>query len=161
MQSIGAIVEAGLRALWRGPAAKFPEGNGRTPWEIWLDVSQAEEFIARAAEFDVAIGTDRLEFPEDLVVIANATRDSLALAVRRLGSVRALAAPNVTAEYFDAMQIEEQIEWLGALQGLTTFEPIDDPAYITLLDRGVGLSHPLISPALNAADRHAAELAWA
>jgi SpoVK/Ycf46/Vps4 family AAA+-type ATPase len=117
VQSIGAIVEAGLRALWRSPDAKFPDGDGVTPWEIWLDKSQAEAFIARAAEFDVAIGTDRLEFPEDLVVIATATRDALALAVRRLAGIRALAAPTVTADYFDAMEIEEQAEWLGTLRG--------------------------------------------
>lgn len=160
VQSIATIVEAGLRSLWRSPSAKFPEGDGKTPWEVWLDISQAEAFIARAAEFDVAVGTDRLEFPEDLVVIANATRESLALAIRRLAGVRALAAPTVTADYFDAMQIEEQVEWLGALQGLTTFEAIDDPTYITLLDRGVALAHPLIAPALNAADRHAADPAW-
>lgn len=160
MQSIGAIVEAGLRALWRSPDAKFPEDEGATPWEIWLDRSQAEAFIARAAEFGVAIGADRLEFPEDLVIIANATRDALALAVRRLAGVRALAAPTVTADYFDTMEIEEQAEWLGALQSLTTFEAIDDPTYITLLDRGVGRAHPLIAPALNVADRHAADPAW-
>jgi len=160
VQSIGAIVEAGLRALWRSPDAKFPEDDGATPWEIWLDRSQAEAFIARAAEFGVAIGADRLEFPEDLVIIANATRDALALAVRRLAGVRALAAPTVTADYFDTMEIEEQAEWLGALQSLTTFEAIDDPTYITLLDRGVGRAHPLIAPALNVADRHGADPTW-
>jgi hypothetical protein len=160
VQSIGAIVEAGLRALWRSPDARFPADNGVKPWEIWLDNSQAEEFIARAPEFGVAVGADRLEFPEDLVVVANATRDALAFAVRRLVGVRALAAPTVTADYFDAMEIEEQAEWLGALQGLTTFEAIDDPTYITLLDRGVSRAHPLIAPALNGADRHAADPAW-
>ncbi|PSO19397.1 S8 family peptidase [Bradyrhizobium sp. MOS003] len=160
VQSIGAIVEAGLRALWRGPISKFPDGDGTIPWEIWLDISQAEAFFARAAEFGVAIGADRLEFPEDLVVIANATQNSLALANRRLAGVRALAAPTVTADYFDAMQIEEQAEWLGALQNLTTFEPIDSPTYITLLDRGVSRAHPLIAPALTGADRHAADPAW-
>jgi subtilase family protein len=160
VQSIGAIVEAGLRALWRSPDAKFPEDDGATPWEIWLDNSQAEAFIARAAEFGVAIGADRLEFPEDLVVIANATRDALALAVRRLAGVRALAAPTVTADYFDAMEVEEQVEWLGALQAIATFEAIDDPTYITFLDRGVARAHPLIAPALDVADRHAANPAW-
>jgi hypothetical protein len=160
VQSIGAIVEAGLRALWRSPDTKFPDGDGATPWEVWLDKAQAEAFIAHAPEYGVAIGTDRLEFPEDVVVIANATRDALALSVRRLAGVRALAAPTVTADYFDAMEIEEQAEWLGALQGQTTFEATDDPTYITLLDRGVGRAHPLITPALNIADRHAADPAW-
>jgi hypothetical protein len=36
VQSIGAIVEAGLRALWRSPDVKFPDGDGATPWEFGL-----------------------------------------------------------------------------------------------------------------------------
>ena len=48
----------------------------------------------------------------------------------------------------------------GNRQGLTTFEAIDDPTVITLLHRGVGRAHPLIAPALNVADRHAADPAW-
>jgi hypothetical protein len=55
------------------------------------------------------------------------------------------------------MEIEEQVEWLGTLRGLTTFEAIDDATCITLLDRGVSRAHPLIAPALNIADRDAAD----
>jgi hypothetical protein len=160
VQSIGAIVEAGLRALWRSPDRAFPEGEGPVAWEIWLDKTQGDNFIANAAGFGVAVGADRLEFPEDTVVIATATRDALALAVRRLGSVRALAAPSITADFFDAMEIEGQQEWLNALRGATTFAAVNDPNYITLLDRGVGRAHPLIAPALSVDDRHAAVPAW-
>ena len=42
----------------------------------------------------------------------------------------------------------------------TTFEDAEDPTYITLLDTGVGRSHPLIAPALSIDDRHAADPAW-
>ena len=56
VQSIGAIVEAGLRALWRSPNRVFPEGAGPVAWEIWLDKSHAENFIAHAAEYSVAAG---------------------------------------------------------------------------------------------------------
>ena len=161
VQSIGAIVEAGLRALWRSPDREFPEGNGQVAWEIWLDKSQADTFIAGAANYGVAVGADRLQFPEDTVVIATATRDALALAVRRLASVRALAAPAITADFFDVMEVEEQQEWLDALRRATTFSAVDDPTYITFLDRGVGRAHPLIAPALSIQDRHAADPAWA
>jgi hypothetical protein len=160
VQSIGAIVEAGLRALWRSPDRAFPEGNGQVAWEIWLDKSQADTFIAGAADYGVAVGADRLEFPEDTVVIATATRDALALAVRRLASVRALAAAAITADFFDVMEVEEQQEWLDALRRATTFPAVDDPTYITLLDRGVGRAHPLIAPALRIQDRHSADPAW-
>jgi hypothetical protein len=160
VQSIGAITEAGLRALWRSPDARFPNRDAETPWEVWLDKSQASSFIAHAADYNVSVGADRLEFPEDVVVIASATRDALALAVRRLAGVRALAAPTVTADYFDALPVEEQVDWLDSLLASTTFESIEDANYITLLDRGVGRAHPLIAPALSVDDRHAARPAW-
>lgn len=160
VQSIGAIVEAGLRALWRSPSQKFPDGIASMPWEIWLDKATAADFIAGAPKFGVVISADRLEFPEDLVVIGTATTEALALAVRRLGSVRALAAPAVTADYFDALDIEGQVEWLDDLVSRTTFHDVADPNYITLLDRGVSRAHPLIAPALAVADRHAADPAW-
>jgi hypothetical protein len=159
VQSIGAIVEAGLRALWRSPDHAFPEDAGPVAWEIWLEKNKADDFISQAVEYGVALGADRLEFPEDTVIIATATRDALASAVRRLGCVRALASPSITADYFDAMEVEEQQEWLNALRARTTFVG-DDPNYITILDRGVGRAHPLIAPALSVADRHAADPAW-
>lgn len=160
VQSIATIVEAGLLALWRSPKQKFPETTAPTPWEVWLDKEHANAFIDRVGEYGVMIGDDRLEFPEDVVVIATATRDALALAIRRLAGVRALAAPTVTADYFDAMPIEEQAEWLDALTALTTYDDANDPNYITLLDRGISRAHPLIKPALNVADRHASDPAW-
>lgn len=160
VQSIGAIVEAGLRALWRSPDQKFPDDNASRPWEIWLDKDAATEFVAGAAEFGVIISADRLEFPEDIVVIGTATRDALALAVRRIAGVRALAAPTVTADYFDSIEVEEQVDWVDNLAGRTTFQDTQNPNYITLLDRGISRAHPLIAPALAVDDRHAANPAW-
>ncbi|NKK74023.1 S8 family serine peptidase [Rhizobium anhuiense] len=160
VQSISAISEAGLRALWRSPGGRFPTEPGKKAWEVWLGKADAPDFFAGAAEYGVAIGTDRLEFPEDLVVIAVATAVELAAAVRNLGGVRALATPTRTADDFDAMPIEEQHQWVDDLVDRTTFAFNVDPNYITLLDRGVSRAHPLIQPALAAADRHAAELAW-
>lgn len=159
-QSIDAIVEAGLRGLWRSPTHKFPTQDGAVPWEVWLDKSQADAFVTNVVEFGVTIGSDRLEFPEDLVVVAIATHEALALAVRRLAGVRALAAPTVTADYFDAMNPEEQADWVDNLSGRTIYEAVEHPNYVTLLDRGVSRGHPLIGPALAAADRHAADPAW-
>ena len=61
IQSVSAITEAGLRALWRSPDNKFPEGNGTANWEVWLDLDEADTFIQLASEFGVTIGADRLE----------------------------------------------------------------------------------------------------
>jgi hypothetical protein len=127
---------------------------------VWLDKNQADEFIVSAPEYGVTVGVDRLEFPEDTVVIATARPDELALAVRRLAGVRALAAPTVTADYFDGLDIEEQDNWTSDLIERTIFHEVEDPNFITLLDRGVSRAHPLIQPALSGDDRHAAKPDW-
>jgi hypothetical protein len=159
-QSIALIVEAGLRQLWRSPQEQYPEGVGQTVWEVWLDPAQLEAFAASAVGLGITVHADRLEFPEDVVVLVTATPDVLAQAVRRLAGIRALAAPSTTPEFFDGLAVEEQVNWVNDLLGRTTYTNIADPNYVTLLDTGVNRGHPLIQPALAAADRHAAEPAW-
>ena len=160
VQSLAAITEAGLRALWRGPQAKFPNEDGPVHWEIWLRPEEVNRFVEQAAAYGINIGSDRLTFPEDTVVLGQGTRDNLALAVRRLAGVRALAAPAVTADFFDSLDVQEQAAWVAELAQRTTYPSAADTGFVTLLDTGVSRAHPLIMPVLNAEDRHAAEPAW-
>lgn len=160
VQSVAAITEAGLRALWRSPPGKFPAADIATVWEVWLEPEMTEAFVAAAPNYGVTVGADRLEFPEDIVVIAEADRNQLAQAVRRLGGVRALAAPTITADFFDGLPVAEQAQWVDELAGRTTYTDNPDPSYVTLLDTGVSRAHPLIQPALSVDDRHAANPAW-
>ena len=160
IQSVAAITEAGLRALWRSPNDKFPDDNGPANWEVWLEPDAAEIFIREAPAYGVVIGAERLHFPEDIVVIAHGTRDAIANAIRRLGGVRAMAAPTITADFFDGMDVQEEAQWVDELLQRTNFPPHPNPGYVTLMDTGVSRAHPLIQPALAAADRHAANPAW-
>ncbi|MEQ1899915.1 MAG: S8 family peptidase [Devosia sp.] len=158
--TINAIVEAGLQRLWRSPLGQFPSDGQAVPWEVWLEPDQVANFRGNAPEYGVAVGTDQIDFPEDAIVVATATRTALALAVRRLGGVRALAVPTITAEHFDEMEPEEQADWVDSLLERTSFGPPEQATYVTLLDRGVSRAHPLIAPALNVADRHASDPGW-
>lgn len=160
VQSVAAITEAGLRALWRSPPSKFPAADVANVWEVWLEPQMTEAFVAAAPNYGVTVGADRLEFPEDIVVIVQADRNQLAQAVRRLGGVRALAAPTITADFFDGLPVTEQAQWVDELAGRTTYTDNPDPGYVTLLDTGVSRAHPLIQPALSVDDRHAANPAW-
>lgn len=160
VQSVAAITEAGLRALWRSPPGKFPAADVVTVWEVWLEPQMTEAFVAAAPNYGVTVGADRLEFPEDTVVVVHADRNQLAQAVRRLGGVRALAAPTITADFFDGLPVAEQAQWVHELAGRTTYTDNPDPGYVTLLDTGVSRAHPLIQPALSVEDRHAANPAW-
>jgi hypothetical protein len=58
------------------------------------------------------------------------------------------------------MEIEEQTEWVDALLRSIKFDITEESGVVTLLDKGVSRAHPLIAPALSAADRHAADPAW-
>lgn len=160
VQSLGAITEAGLRALWRSPPNKFPADGVIASWEIWLDPAEADTFIAASVALGVAVGTERLLFPEDVVVIGQATRDALAISIRRLGSVRALAAPTVTADFFDSLDVQEQADWTQNFQQRCNYQFSPNSGYVTLLDTGISRAHPLIQPVLAAADRHAANPGW-
>ncbi|MCR9222487.1 MAG: S8 family peptidase [Hyphomonas sp.] len=160
VQSVAAITEAGLRALWRSPVDNFPKNDEAANWEVWLEPSIAENFVQRAEEYGVSVGQERLRFPEDIVVIANATRTSLATAIRRIGGARALATPTITADFFDAMNVQEQAEWVDELLQRTNFLSNVDAGYVTLMDTGVSRAHPLVQPLLAAADRHAANFSW-
>ncbi len=159
-QSISAIVEAGLRALWRGPPGRFPQGDNSAYWEVWLETTSADQFMEDARARGITFSPDKLQFPEDVVVIAYATPENLAFAVRHHAGVRALAAPSVMADFFDELPPEEQAEWITELINRTTYPNEANPNYITLLDRGVGRAHPLLAPALHENDRHAANPAW-
>ena len=159
VQGVAAITEAGLRALWRSPESKLP-GEGEASWEIWLDPGAVAPFTNGAPGLGVQIGSDRLEFPEDTVVIAMGTRDAIALAVRRLGGVRALAAVSVTADSFDGLPVAEQAVWVEELVKRTNYPSVVNVGYVTVLDTGVSRAHPLIEPLLAVDDRHAANVAW-
>lgn len=160
VQSLAAITEAGLRALWRGPQSRFPLDADPAHWEIWLEPALADSFVQQAAAYGVQIGSDRLTFPEDIVVVGLASRDVLALAVRRLGSVRALAVPAAAADFFDSLPVQEQAAWASHLAARTTYPAAAETGFITLLDTGISRAHPLIAPVLAVADRHAADPAW-
>lgn len=160
IQSISAISEAGLRALWRSPLEKFPATAAAVIWEVWLEPDRAEEFATRVRELGMVVGGERLYFPEDTVILVQATFEGLAAAIRRLTAVRALAMPSASAAFYDGLDAFEQADWVRDLQQRIFPRPRPDTGYITILDTGVGLAHPLIQPSLASADRHAANPAW-
>lgn len=161
-QSIGSIVDLEISRLWRHPSKPFPASHDVIDWELWIDPNHLTEFLNRAHGYGVQVYGDRLRFPEDVVVIASANRDQLSRAIKEIGVVRGIAAPAAPMDFTDNMEAEEQAEWLAQLQERTAFAQPSSRAtsYATLLDTGVTLAHPLIQPALDANDRHAAVRGW-
>ncbi len=121
----------------------------------------AEEFAAAATEHSLNVSEDRLFFPEETVLTISASRRALIRLVRNSDSVTALAKPATTAEFFDEMNVTEQPEWSRDLLNRTRFTSTQDArSWVTILDTGITLSHPLLQGVLDPTDRHTADPAW-
>lgn len=162
VNSISSIEVAELRDLWRHPRKQFPVAAGPIPWEVWLEPSEADSFVEHAIANGVTVYEDRLQFPEDIVILVETSIDSLAQTTHETGSVRAVSPPGVPIDFVDGLEAEEQADWVQDVLGRTQYVPQaqQNASYVTLLDTGITLAHPLIQPALDAADRHVAVLGW-
>lgn len=147
--------------MWRGPKSKFPETAGAIDWEVWVASDGVNAFVELALAAGAHVATDRLDFPEQTVLQITASRAILSQLISSSPSVRALAKPATTSDFFDSLPIEEQPNWADDLLERTTFAADGTTqTYVTLLDTGVSLGHPLLAPVLEGGDRHAADPAW-
>ena len=78
-----------------------------------------------------------------------------------LNSIAELRRPKETADFFDSLEREEQVELLDDLLDRARFaDDGDDTPYACLLDTGVNRGHPMLSLALDANDLHTVEPGW-
>ncbi|WP_179381807.1 hypothetical protein [Jannaschia marina] len=91
--SVGMFAEIELRDLWRHPTKPFPQSADPIAWEVWLEPAEVDGFVAMAAQQGMTVYPDRLEFPEDTVVLVEGTTDQMATTTVRTGSVRAVSPP--------------------------------------------------------------------
>ena len=160
-QSIARLERATLKALWRGAKRNFPETAAATDWEVWVANDGVEAFVTLATAAGAHVAADRLDFPEQTVLRVTTTRAVLAQLVSASATIRALAKPATTSDFFDSLPVDEQPGWVDELLDRSTFVAGNAQAYVTLLDTGVSLGHPLLAEVLDAGDRHAADPAWA
>jgi hypothetical protein len=83
-------------------------------------------------------------------------------AVRGIGAVRGIAQPGQPVDFVDTMDAEEQAEWVDELVGRTEIAGPSGgvTSYVTIMDTGVTIAHPLIQPVLATADRYGAIPGW-
>lgn len=160
--SIDTIAQAGLAKLWRHPTKQFPLAAGPIPWEVWLEPDQVDPFVVQADADGLTVYPDRLMFPEDTVILVEGDFRQLSRTVVATGSARAVTAPGAPIDFVDGLDAEEQAEWTQDVLNRTQYQPHGNQraSYVTLLDTGVSIAHPLIQPALEPEDRHTAIPGW-
>lgn len=104
---------AAVDALWTDDRGRLPGNDVPFWWEIWLRKDDAEaiaalEHAARVVGFEVS--TERLAFPERLVVTARATKLQLSRSMKLVGMIAELREAKKTAAEFIDLPTTKQYE---------------------------------------------------
>ena len=135
LNAISAIRMASLQALWTDAADEFPSvDEGLVWWEVWLPARRdrratMEWFRERAEAQGMRVAQGELIFPERTVLLARASVEQMRHSMVTLNSIAELRRPKETAEFFDSLPPDEQVEWLD---DLLRQEPISKSLHITL-----------------------------
>lgn len=162
-ERIAGIHLATLEALWTERAEDFPEAAEVVWWEVWLRRRPGGEELDRLTQFanaaEIDVGERVLRFDSRTIVLVRASALQLGAAVDLLDDLAELRAARPTAAFFTGLTPTEQTEWVDDLATRTSHAFEGSPA-VCVLDTGVQRSHPLLEPALDAADVHACEPVW-
>ena len=166
LDAISAIRAASLQALWTDEE-EFPDAEeGSIWWEVWLPVRGDRQtvlntFLRQAKSEGIEVEQGELKFPERTVLLVYASVNQMQHSIVTLNSIAELRRPKETAEFFDSLPADEQIEWLDDLLDRTRFaDETDQTPYVCLLDTGVNRGHRLLDPVLASDDLHTVEPGW-
>jgi hypothetical protein len=110
---------------------------------------------------NLLVAPEELEFPERTVLLMRGSRAQLTQSMMVLNSVAELRRAKETADFFDALPLDEQPDWLNELLARTEFAGAnEDVPHICILDTGINNGHPLLVPALADVDLHTIEPDW-
>ncbi|MFJ3058928.1 S8 family peptidase [Herbaspirillum sp. NPDC087042] len=161
-QSIQSIIVATFAALWTDTVT-IPEDDDLLWWEIWLrsdNLSHAAaygRFADTAGRFGIHLATQRLDFPERIVVNVRSTKAQLAssfFVLNLIAEIRLADQPLMVPEH---MTILEQDAIVEALEDRVRG---DADVAVSMMDTGIQRLHPLLEPALAAEDMHAVNQDW-
>ncbi|MGB7748303.1 MAG: hypothetical protein WBN75_13565 [Verrucomicrobiia bacterium] len=164
--TIAEIRIAALEAFWT-EEKPMPQTNDNVAWEAWLHIGEGgdgrdqvlHQFFESARQVGVHVSGQRINLPENTVLLIHATRLQLESSLDLLNCLTELREPQVTAEFFTAMNPVEQRAWVDDALRRISWPPESAPA-VCLLDTGVNQGHPLLSSAISLADLHAYDPTW-
>ncbi|MGK4007058.1 S8 family peptidase [Sorangium sp. So ce1036] len=163
LDPVATLRLATLRGLWTDAVEAYPDEHEVIWWEVWLRRQDGDE-LARLLEFAglkrLDVTPRRLQFDDRIVTLLRASPSQLAASVDVLNDLAEVRKAKETATVFVDMGPDEQGDWVKELVARTTPPPSDAPA-VCVLDTGVNRGHPLIEPALDAADCQACDPSWA
>lgn len=165
IDSIASVRLAVVEDFWQD-RHPFPEAGRPIWWEVWLLGTRAEaaEIHRHFVEIAEIVGMERVSdvyvgFPERVVVHALATAEQLS-AIDLLAMIGELRKGKELATGYADLSGADQAAFVADAAARLVLPPGDDPPCVCILDTGVNRPHPLIKPALDREDQHAAKLEW-
>lgn len=150
---------AHARSLFTDDIQLFPADSQQAWWEIWLRTG-AQPILQHAANIlNIVLREHLVRFPEREVVLALATPDQISMIVANTDAIAELRLARDTPSLFLAMEPMEQHDWSDEFSERVVL-PADDAPSVCILDSGATRLHPLIEPALAAADQQSWNGVW-
>ncbi|MEL7293141.1 MAG: S8 family peptidase [Pseudomonadota bacterium] len=166
IDSIKSIKRAAFSAIWADDISLLPEDKEADVWwEVWLATPRKSrqthnhyreilsDFSRLANIAEIEVSEHKLRFPEHTVIQVKASQRKLEENATLLFRVSEIRYPKVTAEFFDAMEPIEQREWSDELLYRLNHTYTDSSPYICIIDSGVNVEHPLLSPFADLGDQ--------
>jgi hypothetical protein len=164
IDSISSVRLALVEDFWQD-TLDFPNPDEEIWWEVWLRGTRANATAVhqRFREIADVVGISQVSevyvaFPERVVVHARATSTQLS-AIDLLAMIGELRKAKVLATYYVDMDASEQAEFVSDA-AKKIIAPGGDAPCVCVLDGGVNRTHPLLKPALDKKDQHAAKDEW-
>ena len=166
VDAIQSIRTAAFSAIWSEEAELLPESKDISVWwEVWLSTPRrsketsnryieiVDDFRLVANQIGIEVSSHKLRFPEHTVLQVKATQQQLESSSLFLSRVAEIRCPKITAEFFDSSTKEEQVQWSQDLLGRLHQTDNSDAPYICIIDTGVNVEHPLLSPFATTSDQ--------
>ncbi len=150
---------AHARSLFTDDPVSFPTTGQQAWWEVWLRID-ARPVLKHAADgLGVVLSDHYIRFPEREVMLALATPYQIGNIVANTDAIAELRLAKDTPAIFMEMDAREQREWNDELAERVRVPEGDAPS-VCILDSGSTRLHPLIEPALDAADQQSWNGLW-
>ncbi len=159
VEGIGGIALSTIRDLWIDPPNTFPIAGQRIQWEVWFRPGTTDRFRTAAMDRGMEVGAYPLIFPEDIVVLVEATPEQMASAVDSTLSVSKLARAKKNSTFILSAGVEEQQAVVEDVRDRIESNP-DSSMAVCVLDTGTNSAHPLLRPVLPVADCYAFHPDW-
>ncbi|GAA3943001.1 S8 family peptidase [Litoribacillus peritrichatus] len=166
IDSITSIRSATFYAIWADDDTYLPKDKeSKIWWEVWIATPRKSrqthnyyneiisDFKQLAQIAEIEVSDHKLRFPEHTVIQVKASQKQLEENTDLLFRVSEIRFPKVTAEFFDAMEPKEQIEWSDELLQRLNHSISENSPYVCIIDSGVNVEHPLLAPFASLSDQ--------